>query len=281
MADTKEEIFKYLELNPEADWKEVKAAFDEKFIKADPQVIKQRTELYGGLLAESNGAILSKVKGLAKSLGVELSGDEIKDKKTVEVIEFLNSKSDEIVGGYKTKLTELETEVKEAKKSGASAKDVEKLQQEVESWKQKHEEKNDAWVKTSAEFEGFKSTVAERENQFVINQYKESEISKVKLKTASDYEKKGWLSEIDSKYVLQRDGDSVVVRDKEGKQIPNPAKAGSFMTYSEILTFEAKEAKLLNDNPHDGRIVVKPVAPVITERNSAPVRAVRGSAFGG
>jgi hypothetical protein len=191
MADAKEEIFKYLELNPESDWKEIKAAFDEKFVKADPSVIKGRDELYGSLLAEVNGAMMSKVKGFAKSLGIELNGEEIKGKKTTEVMELLTAKTDDVLGGYKTKLTELETEVKEAKRSGASAKDVEKLQSEVDSWKQKHEEVNGLLTNTAKEFEGFKSTVAEKENQFLINQDKSAEISKVKLKTASEYEKKG------------------------------------------------------------------------------------------
>jgi phage-related minor tail protein len=275
MADTKEEIFKYLELNPESDWKEVKAAFDEKFVKADPSVIKSRTELYGGLLAEVNGAILGKVKGLAKSLGIELTSEDIKDKKTVEVIEFLNAKSEGVLSGYTTKLSELETEVKDAKKSGASAKDVEKLQQEVEAWKQKHNDVNGLLQNTVTEFDSYKNNVAEKENNFVISQYKNAEISKVKLKTASDYERKGWLSEVDSKYQLQRDGDNVIVRDKEGKQVPNPDKAGAFMTYSEVLLKEAKEAKLLDDNPHTGKTIQRPQPAAIPGAESGEKYVVK------
>jgi hypothetical protein len=275
MADAKEEIFKYLELNPESDWKEVKAAFDEKFVKADASVIKGRDELYGSLLAEVNGAMMSKVKGFAKSLGIELNGEEIKGKKTTEVMELLTAKSDEVLGGYKTKLNELETEVKDAKKSGASAKDVEKLQAEVDSWKQKHEEVNGLLTNTAKEFEGFKSTVAEKENQFVINQYKSAEISKVKLKTASEYEKKGWLSEIDAKYQLQRDGESVVVRDKEGKQIPNPDKAGSFMTYSQVLEKEARDAKLLDDNIHSGKVITRTQVAAIPDASQGEKYVVK------
>lgn len=275
MAVELKELCDYLDISPDSEWDEAKAKIDETFIQATPDAVKANKKLYGSLLGNINGAFVTRLRKGAEALDVELTKDEIEaTTDTVELIDLVTGKIKKKIEQYPTKLKELEDELVEAKKKGASAKDIEKLTTDIEKWEKKYGDLEQLHSTTVDEFDTYKSQVAEEKQSFVINGEKQKAREAVKLNTKSDYERKGFFSEVDSKYKLDIDGDETIVRDSEGNRVKNPKKAGAFMSYTDVLQMEAEKAGLLNDNPHDGKEIKKTRDPVIRddEKNDNPKR---------
>jgi hypothetical protein len=251
---TVEDLAKYLEINPNQDLSEVKKEIDQKFVRADVKVIQEKhPDLYSSIMGKANHAILSKVKNLAQNVGVDVTWSDFEGKQTVEVIEAVNEQIMGKVSGYTTTVQELENQLKEAKKSGASAKDVEALTAELKVERKKNQDTAGLLEETKNTFEQYKNEVANREKEFKINTYKSESYKGLNLKTNSDYERKGFFQDLESKYKLELDGDEVIVRDAEGKRVSNPEKNGTFLSLAEVAALEADKAGLLNKNPHDGK----------------------------
>ena len=272
---TIEEVSKYLNFNPTEDWEKVKAQLDETYVKATAEAIEQRSELYGSILGKANHEFLKTIKKFAKDAGVEVTWSEFEGKKSTEVLEEIGQQITGKVSEYTETLAEKEKEIAEAKKSGASAKDVEKLTAELETWKNKHEETEGLLNTTKTQFEEFQNNVEAEKKQFKISQFERDAWNNIKLATKSDYERKGFEQELKSKYQLELDNDNLVVKDKEGKRIPNPTKHGEFMGWKDVIEHEAKGANLLDENPHSGKQPKNTPPPPIPSNNGEGKKYVR------
>lgn len=272
------QLSEYLDLNLDRDWKEVKADLDKSYIKLDSdkpqntvlQIESNHPELHKAMIGKYSGSTKHQLKKLANDLGVEITWSELEDAKSTEVIDKIRELATEKVGSYQTQLTDLEQRVKDAQKSGASAKDIEAAQKQVDEWKQKYEDTNQLLEGSVKELEDYKKTQEETTRINKIKETKEKVYGSVKLKTNSDWEKNGFIQDIESKYQLDVDGDEVVVRDKEGKRVPNPEKHGSFMSYADVVKTEAAKAKLLDESPHTGKPAYTPPVPTPNRDNGAP-----------
>lgn len=279
MADEiNKKLSEYLNLNLDRDWNEVKADLDKTYIKIDTDkplntvllIESQHPELHKSILGKYSGSTKAQLKKLANEIGVELTWAELEDAKSAEVLEKMIELTTEKVTGYQSQLSELEAKVKEAQKSGASAKDIEAAQKQVDEWKQKFEDTNQLLETTKTEFTTFKQEKENAEKSFKINHFKNEAYNGIKLKTSSDYEHKGFIQDIENKYQLELEGDEVVVRNREGQRVPNPEKHGSFMSYADVVKLEAAQAKLLDENPHSGKQIVPPPVAPRTETKPKP-----------
>jgi len=284
MAIEAKQILDYLDIEATDDttFDEVKSKIDETFVKADPLAIKSNEKLWASLLGNINGAFIKRLRKAGENLGFEITKEEIDSNDTVDLIDIFGERAQQKIGEYPTKIEQLTTELDEAKKKGASAKDLDKLQGELTKWETKYNDLEGLHKSTAEEFDKYKSTVADEKKNFVISRHKQDALGQVKLNTKSEFEKKGFLQEVENKYQLDLDGEDAIVRDKEGKRIPNPEKAGSFMSYSEILKKEAAEAGLLEDNPHRDKPVQKPNTRVINDsptNDNEIIRPVRKSSL--
>ena len=281
MAVELKQIADYLDIDPEKDWDEVKEQIDSSFVRATPDAVKSNKKLYDAVLGGLNGAVITRIKQKAKDLGVELTKDDIEGvDQTIDLIDVMAERTSEKLNQYPSKIEELTGQLEEAKKKGASAKDVEELTAKLQSYEQKYKDLEDLHNSTVQDFEGYKQQVGEEKKSFIVNTYKQKARESVKLKTKSDWERKGFLNDVDSKYKIDVDGDEPIVRNAEGERVKNPDKAGAFMTYEDVLKKEAKDAGLLDDSPHTGK-TVRTNAPVIhapDDKDKRPERQPRKSA---
>lgn len=275
MAVELEQIAKYLSINTEEEWETVKSQLDEAYVKATAEAIEQRSELYGSILGKANHEFLKTIKKFAKDAGVDVTWSEFEGKKSTEVLEEIGQQITGKVTEYTATLGEKEKELAEAKKSGASAKDVEKLTAELDSWKVKHEETEGLLNTTKTQFEQFQNNVETEKKQFKIGQFEREAWTGVKLATKSDYERKGFEQELKTKYQLELDNDNLVVKDKEGKRIPNPTKHGEFMGWQDVIKLEADKANLLDKNPHTDKVIKNTAPPAIPLTNGQQTQSQR------
>lgn len=281
MAEDSEKLKKlseYLDMNLEGDISEIKATFDKSYIKLDSekpqntvlQIESNHPDLYKSIVGKYSGTTKHQLKKLANDLGVELTWSELEDAKSTDVVEKIRELAMEKVTGYQTQLSDYEIKIKEAQKNGASAKDIEAAQKQVDEWKQKYEDTAGLLESAKTEFDSFKTQQEEGQRKSAINQIKSKVQESVKLKTSSPYEKKGFIQHIDNKYQLDFEGGEEILRGEDGKRIPHPEKHGAFMNYEEAYTFEAAKEKMLDDSPHTGKPAYTPPVPTPGGNNGAP-----------
>jgi hypothetical protein len=83
----------------------------------------------------------------------------------------------------------------------------------------------------------------------------ESAKGKISTKLKSDMsvvERKGFEADIKEFIIDFDEKENVFVKDKEGKRIPNPNKAGSFLSLEEALEAKANELGLIKKNNGQG-----------------------------
>jgi predicted nucleic acid-binding Zn-ribbon protein len=275
MAETNaEKLVKYLEVNPEQDWDAIKADVDSRFIPATFEAVSANKELHGKILGKYQGTTLTELNKFAKGvLGLELEEKEFADKSNIEVIRLLGEKYSASKSGLTDELKTLKEELAEAKKSGGSAKDIAKLQAEIEATQTKYNDLKGLHESTIKEFEDHKKNVDTERGTWKVEQKWKETLSSVKLKTKNDFERNGFLADFKQKYVTEIDGEDAVVRDaKTNERIKHPEAHGKFMGLTDLFTLEAKKAGLLDDNPHNGRPVRTNVPVIETQQNQVEGR---------
>jgi hypothetical protein len=78
MAVNLEQLAEYLQLDVSVEsFDEIKTQFNQRYIMAEPDAVKQNKELYSKLLGSLNGAFNTRLNAAAKKLGIELSKEEL------------------------------------------------------------------------------------------------------------------------------------------------------------------------------------------------------------
>lgn len=253
MADDKLEIPKevtdFLGVNAESI-EDFKKNFDGTFIKKD--AIKDDDEIKNSIFGARVGSIETTTKSLFKKNGVELSSDDIKDKKVEEIMELGFEK---LMSNHQTKITE----VKEAggKTDDQALTDLQTKYETLESTSKKsydelnvlHEDLKSAH-ETHKTDSTLKLTTMQKDNQ--LNAIDQT------IPWATDAEffkerKASFASDFAGKYDTKLGDDgNILITNKDGDKIKNEDKAGEYMTYKDLLNKEAVQAKLIKINPHDG-----------------------------
>jgi len=262
------DITEYLGINAEEidSIDKFKEKFDTEFIRSS--AISEDFEPIKKIVGKKFGSLETELKRLSGQYGVEWTGDEYKDK----------SLSDRVKLSMDKLITESKNELEEYKKVNGGGKE-----EVIKEWTTKYDklknEKSDyekLLEATKQEFEGFKGQVENEKKSYKINFEKENGLKDFKWKTGTnEFTKKGFMSELNEKYKLDLSTEGkLVVLDAQGKQIPNPKTAGTFMGWKEVVESEALKAELYETNPHAGQPVRQP------QGSTQPIHQPQGGQVG-
>lgn len=215
------------------------------------------------------GAIDVSIKRFFKEQGVELPGEEIKDKKIEEILS---------IGEKRLKET-FEGKIKDIQVS-ASSKPSERekeLEEKYNKLNQKHTEtlglidslKSDADTKIKAE--------QKKVHVYKINDYKKRAFGSVKFNDEAkkdELKMTGFSAYIENKYDVDLDeNETPFLKSKEtGQRIPDPKKHGSFLGFEDVLMMEAEQKNLTEKVGGEQKrtTFVKPSSPVSVTNPSEP-----------
>lgn len=257
-----EKLVSFLGLKSET-FDEAKKEFENDFGRKT--VLVKDEEFLNPIIGKRLGSVTTKAKKYAKEFGIELKAEDLKEKYTDEdgvekekevIAEKVLDKIFSLTSGtYKSKITDLETQLEKAMKVEPDEK-VKKLQSDYEETVNKLTLAEKMRLEKEKEFEGFKTTSAQKLKQRDIKRLRGDLEEKVKSKYkpgTTPLEIKGFKTEIEEKYNFDLEGDEenpkLIVLSKDGKPIKNDAKSGSFFEYEEILNKEGLEKGIIPKNP--------------------------------
>jgi hypothetical protein len=237
------ELIAFLDLGEVKTIEEVKEKFKTKFISReevfeDDDIKKKIGEENSKFVGKLSGTLITKSK---RDFG--FTDDDIKGKKIEDVLEM---------GVAKLKAENEELRGKQGQGSDEALKDAikkaEKLAKERDDFKTANETLQGIYDKEKGEWQG-------NLKNFKLNTLKEGAKSSIAKKFKSDMSKAdqiAWESESSSVILDFDDKETPFVKDKEGKRIPNPNKAGSFLSLEEALEVKANELNLIKKNNGQG-----------------------------
>jgi hypothetical protein len=227
------EILAFLDLEDVKDLNELKEKFNAKF--SPISALEEANKKLGDFTGKYAGHTTNIVKRLAG-----LENKDIEGKKWEEVIELGFNK-------FKSQIEELE-----ASKAGANTdeiakefqKKIDKITKERDDYKTNHESLLYTYEKEKLEsetkFKGFK-----------VGNLFESAKGKVATKLKSDMslaEKMGFEAALKEINVDFDEKETPIIKDKEGKRLVNPNKAGTFLSLDEAIELKANELGLIKKN---------------------------------
>jgi chromosome segregation ATPase len=224
-----------IELGEDATPDTFKKSFDEVFIRKDQAI--ELDDIKTPIVGETTRKFATELKRAAKESGLELSEDETK-LPVSDLARAILAKKDEV---YTSKIQELETSSKKPSEA------FEALQTKYAQLETKFNDidtmKNDLASKLTEkdkEFEQF-------QHNFKLGEATKDIWGKVNSnlsETASELERRGFVSAMNDNYKIQLDGDVPVITTKEGSRIPNPNKHGEFLSPTDVLLQEAEKLKI-------------------------------------
>lgn len=236
------DILSYLGLKEDIkDMDAFKDAYNKEYVKRS--IAEKDDDIVNKVTGKFAGSTLTAIKRMAKKMNITVEKDVFENKKVEEVIDFLGEHLENEVGNikneYETKLKATETDA-------------------VKEWKEKHEKLESKYRDTDSLVKTMKDQLAQKDNEFKskIKEFKLGDVKKsafgnIKFaNTVDDLKKRGFETLIDEKYELDLDDtENVFVKDKKtGQRIPNPAKNGEFLSYSDVLYQEAEKNNLIAKN---------------------------------
>lgn len=248
------EIIEYLGFDPAkiTDLDTFKKEFEPEagkpvFIRADK--VKE-SHIFPSLTGEILGSTLTKVKSTAKKYAVDLTADDLKDKKLDDIIGLVFEKQAVL---NKTIVDEL------------TAKAGQGNDEKVKAWEEKYQKVeaklNDTkslLEKTAAEYTGFKDQAANQLKSFKLNSLKDDVFKKLKFRqNITPLERTGFNATIAEKYDFDLDEtENFFVKDKRtGSRIPSAKVTGKHKTAEEILEEELISLGLNEKTPAGGQRV--------------------------
>ena len=223
-------------------FEDVKTQIEKKFVAIDR--LGDRKDLlkpfidsaYGGHAKKTESKFIS----LLKANGLDVTHSDLEGyANTEELLEVGIGKLKDQLGKTKT--------------DGGKA-DEKLLQQIKDLEAEKNKFKSD-YSELETTFNEFKTGVETEKKNFKVNSVLNDALTKMKWdKSVNDYTKKGFTSELKSKYKIDLDDDKVIVRDTEGNRVYDPNKAASEpLSVEQVFELEAKKAKLWEQSEHDGK----------------------------
>jgi hypothetical protein len=230
------DILGFVDIGDVKNVDEFKEKFNSKFApKSDLDDANKKLSEFTGKHAGSTVTLLKRLAGLENK--------DIDGKKWEEVAEMAINK-------FKSQVEELEGKSGQSNEEALKDlnKKIEKLTKERDDYKSAQETLQSTYEKEKLEsetkFKGFK-----------IGNLFESAKGKVatKLKDLSPAEKLGFEAALKDIIVDFDEKETPIVKDKEGKRIQNPNKAGSFLGLDEAIELKANELGLIKKNTGGGQ----------------------------
>lgn len=259
-VDAKEAL-KRLDIDPETleSFEDLDAMFNERFVKKETAHLDSTVSAKA--LGKINGLMKDKLKGASKALGVDF--DESK-----APLESFN----DLVGHIAAKAEELKT----AKRDGSTTEEVAKLQQELETAKNKLNEtiqlKDDALAKLT---ETVNNWSAEKLKAKTDASYDRAMNGVNWKKDMSKFERSGLEAYIRANFVVKFDeeGNETLV-DKEGKGIKDPKKTAQMLDLDSAIKQYAEAEKLLE--AEGAKVPVRTNQPMGAPQKTAPPQEGNG-----
>ena len=176
-----------------------------------------------GQLTGKSTTILKRKLG---EMGVDVSGDEIKDKPFEDVLETAMSK---VIAAHGTLKTEL------AKGQSDAVKDWEAKYGTLES---KYNDLTRLHGDLKTQYDNDRVSHQKELSEFKMKTIRDQKHQSIKWRDGiKDVERTGYFTNLNSNYKFQLNdkGDDIEVLDKEGKRIPNPKQAGTWKTYEQVM----------------------------------------------
>lgn len=192
-------------------------------------------ELVNKVLGKRLGALTTAVRREFKEAGLELSDEEIKDKKLEEVVAIAAGKAKNTF-----------SELKEKASAGNDAK-LKAADKALEEFQKKYTDLEGLQLATKQKLEDTEKSMSSQIKQSKLN-YKVNEIeAKIPYSEgATDLVKRGFRAMLDEKYVRDLDeNDNVIVLDKSKNERVRNEKGTDFATWEDVVTREAKAANIL------------------------------------
>ena len=241
-----EEAFEVVGFNP-ADYEDVESfreAMEKKFV-ARENAHKDK-DVTSKVLGAVNAIVRRKVSGVAKELGIEVPEEH----EAVKMLDHLEP----ALKGLKTQADEWK-----AKAEKGVGEDI--LNEHKKKLADLEKERN-AFQSQAKEFadkyESLFGEVNTSRKKAVLDSEWNKAIGGVQFSSSVDeLRKEGFLSKVRGKYRVELDEElkpRLVDADK-GEPIKHPRKAGELLTLEEALKIEAKELKLVSENPHGDKPV--------------------------
>jgi len=259
-----EEITAYLGIEADS-MDQFKEKFDPEFVRKslikDPKSDVHK-ELFPLVIGKFAGTVQKDFIHGIKDMGIELAPEEVKDKKVEDIIKLGLEKAKDF---YSSKIADYESKVGQGKDEA------------VKEWETKYTKLTDKFTQLDGLHKTLQQTYESEKGGFQ-NQIKgirleniiAKENEKIKWNTAAKpLEKDGFFANLEKNY--KRDLDetgNLEIFDSKGQRIPNPAKAGTWMSYSEILKSEAEKAGLWEQNPHQQKNTPPAVFSIGQQQNN-------------
>lgn len=229
------ELLEYLGIDAEkaTDLETFKTQFAPKFVHV--QDIEGREDLVNPIIGKKIGALETSYMRQLKELGIEITPEEKKDKRLSDLYDL-----------GKQKLADKIKELSEDK-GGNNDEAINKLKIEIEGYKTKYSEAEEARKAAVQKAEEVETIYASKAQQAQLQAEVDKAYSKVPLITnISEAARVGFNAIVNSKYkYIFADDGSLQITDSDGKRIPNPAKAGDYLNPVAVLEIEAERQGLL------------------------------------
>jgi len=224
-----------IELGEDDNLDTFKNKFSSSFIRKDRAA--EDEDVAKAVMGKQTREYATEIKRVAKESGIELSEEESK-LPVADLLRVIPTKKDEF---YTSQIEKL--------KEGSK-----KPSEQVQEWEQKFNQLNTKYEDTVNLLNNTKSTLQEKEQEFVTFQknFKKNEVVKdvwskansFISETASDLERTGFQSYINQNYTIDLEDDKPVIL-KDGHRIPDPNKAGEFLDPVTAIRMEAEKNKIL------------------------------------
>jgi hypothetical protein len=212
---------------------EFKSAMETDFVRKSE--IDKHPEIVDGIIRNKMGSVQHKFITELKSIGIELTPEEMKDKRLSDLISYSLPKVKE---SFQGKITELE------KKAGTGSDErVKALEAEKEKLAKDYTDLKGVNSGLATEFQTFKDQIESDKKKSKINNAFDSEYSKYKFKDGmTNIEHNGFKSELQANYKFElNDAGTFDIRDSAGKVIFSKKTVGQPITLAEILDIEAEK----------------------------------------
>jgi len=253
-----------IELTEEDNLDTFKNKFSSSFIRKDRAA--EDEDVAKAVMGKQTREYATEIKRVAKESGIELTEEEAK-LPVNDLLRLIPTKKDET---YTSQIQKL--------KEGAK-----KPSEAVQEWEQKYNQLSTKYEDTVNLLNNTKSTLQEKENEFVTFQknFKKNEAVKDVWSKANEFisdqkdemSKIGFQSYINQKYTIDIDEDTPIIL-KDGHRIENPNKAGDWLDPVTTIRMEA-EAKGMLKVTDPSKVTPTPQAPKPQNFNTEGTRTTK------
>lgn len=268
------DLLSYLGYKPEnfKSVDEFKSKFDEEFIRKSAATNDK--EFIDKTFGKIIGGAETAAKKAVKELGLDIAGEELKDKKVDEVFKYLITK---VAATKDEKIKELEDIAK-----AGSTEAVKVWEDKYGKLQAKFNDVQKLHTSTITEFADFQKKVDDEKKNWTIDSVKEKAWAGFKwANTADDLKKEGFKSLFDKNYkILLDETNTPYIADKSGNRIKSDKKQGEFKSYEEVLELEGIKNGVSAVAPDTGKQPARPATQTTgsVQQPGLPVRQVHPNA---